>query len=331
MDRMKMYGVLYSLAARDGRERALFGTCYPLSCEALARSLVADAFPELWFEVPLAGEPWFDLHALATRESILHQTSFSADTCGGCPEAFEWFATGDAKNGRQLALSYDVSAGDIDHPAVQLLLSRDSVDTTCGFLRAVGRSDAEDAYRSFHERLPRRWFACYTGVFPRRPQVGLRVECIPSRDLQRAYGDDVSLFEAHLRQVGLPNLSDGLLERCQLLARTPFQFEFQFDVGPDGTVGPTLGASVRFAPPSSSVGYQPFDEEGPAGDLMAQVEDWGLADVRWRLLAKTSFAVRLKRDGESAVLISYPAGLKLRWHAGQPLDAKAYLIAGVKQ
>lgn len=64
---------------------------------------------------------------------------------------------------------------------------------------------------------------------------------------------------------------------------------------------------------------------------MAQVEGWGLADYRWRLLDQTSFAMRLKRGDMSAVLISYPAFLKLRWRAGQPLDAKAYLIAGIKQ
>ena len=68
MDRMMLYDLIYALAARDGREAALFGSCAPLAREALAHSLAGTGFPELWFELPLAGDPWFDLHALAARE-----------------------------------------------------------------------------------------------------------------------------------------------------------------------------------------------------------------------------------------------------------------------
>lgn len=54
-----VYDVIYALAASEGRERVLFGSSAPLAHEAFGRSLVGDVFPELWFEVPLLGEPWF--------------------------------------------------------------------------------------------------------------------------------------------------------------------------------------------------------------------------------------------------------------------------------
>ena len=63
---------------------------------------------------------------------------------------------------------------------------------------------------------------------------------------------------------------------------------------------------------------------------MRKVESWGLADERWRLLEEAIFANRLSKGGESHSLYCYPAFGTLRWRDGEPLDAKAYLIAGAQ-
>ena len=329
IDREMLYNIIYALAARDGRETALFGDCAPSALEAFRRSLAGKGFPELWFELPLSGAPWFDLHVLASSENLDSATVFTPDTCGGNPSAFAWFATQE-RGVRQLALSWDVSAGSIDCPAVQLLASTSNAQVTCGFLTAVGREDAVLAYRSFVERLPQGWFACYTGVFPEREVPYLRVECIPGTALQRVYAEDASLLEAHLRQTGLADLGDTILPRCQELAATPFTLEFQFDVDAHGCASKTFGASVRFAMPPGTTEWQPFNPDGEAGMLMRQVKSWGLADDRWQLLADTTFAKRVQFAGEKAMLFCFPAFLKLRWCDGEPLDAKAYLMAGVQ-
>ena len=248
LDRPFLYNIIYALAASGGRDARLFGDGFALSQEAFERSLPGSGFPELWFELPLAGRPWFDLHALASHETIGSHTTFSSHETGGYPELFSWFAR-QGREARQLALSWDVSSGGIAHPAVQLLVGDRVSATTCAFLEKAGRSDAVPAYRAFLDRLPNGWFACYTGVFPARPDMNLRVECIPRPEQQQAYANDPALLEAHLQQVGLPVLGDTLVERCQLLAQTPFQLEFQFDVEVDGTAGPTIGVSVRFAAP----------------------------------------------------------------------------------
>ena len=329
MDRAMLYDILYALVARDGREEALLGSCAPLAHEAFVRSLAGRGIPELWFELPLAGEPWFDLHALAARDELDAQVVFDPDCCGGVPEAFRWFAA-QGPGARQLALSWDVSAGDLSQPAVQLLRSNHSTQLICDFLAAVGRSDAREAYRAFEGRLPEGWFACYTGVFPRRQEPFLRVECIPQPQQQRAYAADAALLERDLRQVGLTKLGDTLVARCQALADTSFMLEFQFDVAPNGTAEDTLGASVRFASPPGDGTWASFDADGAAGALMKQVVAWGLADERWRELSGTVFAKRLRFAGESCLLWCFPAFLKLRWRGGVPLDAKAYLMAGAQ-
>lgn len=329
VDSKMLYDMIYALAARDGREAALFGDCAPLAREAFARSLAGKGFPELWFELPLMGRPWFDLHALASSDDFDQNTVFVPWTCGGMPDAFSWFAAQDS-GVRQLALSWDVSAGQIECPAVQLLVCTRDVQVTCDFLAAAGRDDAMVAYRAFRERLPQGWFACYTGVFPERTTPFLRVECIPDAALQKAYAENASLLEAHLCQTGLAELGDTVVSRCQMLADTPFMLEFQFDVDTSGRASTTLGVSVRFASPPGTQAWRSFEPDGEAGALMQEVERWGLADERWRLLADTAFAVRAELAGESALLFCFPAFLKLRWRNGEPLDAKAYLMAGVQ-
>ena len=329
-ERLMQYQLIYALAARNGRSETLFGSSGAAAFEAFARSLASSAFPELWFELPLLGEPWFDLHALTARSDLRPNMKFSPQQTGDCPEAFEWFAAQE-RGVRQLALSWDTSSGNSSTPAVQLLASESDPSITQAFLRTVGKPDAAASYLEFRKRLPQSWFPCYAGVFPQRPEHHLRVECIPNRERQRAYADDSSLLEADLRQAGLLELGDTVVERCQALASTPFQFEFQFDVQPDGSTSPTLGASVRFAPPAKGETRESFEVDGSAGALMQRVEEWGLVDERWRDLGETTFSVRASRRGANTHLYCFPTFLKLRWRDGEPLDAKAYLMAGQRE
>ena len=329
-DRARLYDILYALAARDGREAALFGESATLAREAFARSMACEAFPEVWFEVPLAGNPWFDLHALTSREDVDAGMEFAYETTGGNPDAFAWFASQE-KGVRQLALSWDTGSGDISSPALQLLVSTDDTQVTCDFLDVAGRADAIGPYREFIARIPRGWFACYAGAFPQRPGHNLRVECIPERALQLTYAKDPALLKEHLAQVGVDCAGGSLVERCRILSAMPFQIEFQFDVSECGKAGDTFGASVRFNVPPDAGEWQSFNPNGAAGELMGRVEAWGLSDERWRLLAGTMFAKRVTHAGESTLLYCYPAFVKLRWRNGEPLDAKAYLLAGAQQ
>jgi hypothetical protein len=319
-----VYDIVYALAARSGRQEKLFGSCAPLAHEAFERSCAGPSFPEVWFELPLAGEPWFDLHVLTARETLEPGMRFEAERTGGYPELFEWFAG--APDARQLALSYDVRSGDIDNPAVQLLVRDERAHEP--FLELAGGKGAVESFRSFLQRIPEGWFACYTGIFPGREGAAVRVECIPSEELKRAYALDASLLEAHLQQVGAC-LGETCVARCQAIAQTPFQIEFQFDVLPGGSLGDTFGMSARFGSASESDDREPFDPNGAAGELMAQLEQWGLADGRWRLLTDTAYCKRIANGGRSVTILMYPAFIKLRWKAGEPLDAKTYLLAAV--
>lgn len=71
----KLYDLIYALAARDGRDgrdATLFGRGALAAREAFARGLCGNTFPELWFEMPLAGDAWFDVHMLVSRGRPFH-------------------------------------------------------------------------------------------------------------------------------------------------------------------------------------------------------------------------------------------------------------------
>jgi hypothetical protein len=80
----------------------------------------------------------------------------------------------------------------------QLLLGEKSLKPACGFLEKIGRADAIAPYVAFIRRMPKGWFACYVGAFAGRPDTTLRVECIPSHALTRAYAQDATLLQEHL-------------------------------------------------------------------------------------------------------------------------------------
>ena len=248
---------------------------------------------------------------------------------GAYADALAWFAN--SEDTRQLALSFDTGRGVVDKPAIQLLMERRNVDTACDFLAAAGRADLTDAYRSFMHAMPSAWYACYLGVFPARTSKDcevranwLRVECIVGHELQHAYAQDAELLRAHLEQVGLLELGDTLIPRVQELARSSFPLEFQFDVDADGGAMPTFSASVRF----SAKDWQSASQRAAIDQQWQRAQDWGLADDRWRQLASTVYANRVAFAGKSARLYCYPAFIKLRWRDGEPLGAKAYLVAG---
>lgn len=324
IDLSMAYAILHALAAAGDRRDALFGRYEAQGWDAFGRGVAGSSFPELWFELPLLGEPWFDLHVNTDRDSPALRADQPPAALADRPELFAWFAG--AEGVRQLALSFDSHTGQLDNPGVELLVSDE--DQHLPFLEMLGGPEAAATFAAFRQRKPEGWFVCYTGIFAGREGAGVRVECIPKPTIQRAYAKDSSLLERDLRQVGFEALSDEVIAGCQRLAGTSYGFECQFNVFADGSLSDMLGTSLRFANPDGPE-WAIFGRGPATEELMALLEDWGLADERWRQLADVAFAKRIQRDGSEVVVSIFPAFVKLRWKAGEPLDAKTYLNAGI--
>lgn len=327
LGRLELYDALYSLAADEGREEALFGDCRPLAREAFSRSLAGDAFPAVWFEVPLAGKPRFDLHVAISREALAPGTTFVPGSGNGCERVLRWYADEEA-GGAGLAFAYDVSEGAIDFPAVHVNTNNAPLSDIGRFFELVAGTEAAKRYEGFEARLPRGWRVWYAGVHPARPCSPVRVDCFVEDNLKAAYASAPSLFEEHLRRCGFTATSAALLDLVGLVTRSLFPLELQFDVLEDGLVGPTIGVSAGFPMAAASRMRSLFEEGGAAGKLLEQVEQRGLADERWRLVPGTIHTTLVDTGGMRIALYNMPTFMKLRLREGDPLDAKIYLQAG---
>ena len=156
----------------------------------------------------------------------------------------------------------------------------------------------------------------------------MRVDCFVESGLKAAYASAPSLFEEHLRSCGFTATSAALLDLMGLVARSPFPLELQFDVLEDGSVGPTVGVSAGFPMAAASRMRPLFEEGGAAEKLLAQVEQTGLADGRWRLVPGAIYSTLVDAGDAKVALYNVPTFIKLRLREGEPLDAKIYLQAG---
>lgn len=329
LDRLELYDALYLLAAGDGREEALFGSCQPLAREAFCRSLIGGGFPTVWFEVPLTGEPRFDLHVAISRAALAPGAGFAEGAGNGYDRLFRWFAD-EEPGGAGIAFAYDVSEGSIGAPAVHVNVNNAPLSDMGRFFELVAGDGAAGRYRAFEARLPRGWRVWYAGFHPGRPNSPVRVDCFVDDRLKAAYAAVPSLFEAHLRDCGFTAASAALRDLASLVTRSPFALELQFDVLEDGTVGPTIGLSAGF-PMGPASRMRPLFEEGAAAELLEQAEVRGLADGRWRLVPGTLYTGFVDTGGGTLALYDVPTFVKLRVRGGEPLDAKAYLQAGARE
>ena len=326
-DRLSIYDAIYALAAGERREQALFGSCAPLAREAFRRSLIDEGFPTIWFEVPLAGVPRFDLHAALSHEMLREGARFLPGAGNGYDGLLRWYAEEEADGGG-LAFAYDVGEGRIVDPAIHVNVNNAPLSDIDRFFDLAAGEGAAELYRAFANRLPKGWRVWYTGVHPGRPGSPVRVDCFVDTALKDAYAADASLLESDLVDCGFTALGPALFDLAMPELDSPFSLELQFDVMRDGALGPTLGLSVGFPFRTARTVRPLFEEDGAAAGLLGAIERMGLADDRWRQIPGAIFTKLVRMDDAALALYCVPTFVKLRMRDGEPLDAKVYLHAG---
>ena len=324
---LEIFRALCTLAAEDGRREALFGDCEPLAREAFLRSPSGGEFPLLWFEVPLAGQPRFDLHVALSRKSLQGCTQFFPDAESNHNELFRWYVENET-GGNGLALAYDISEGRIDDPAIHVNVNGSSLENMDRFFDLAAGEGAYARYLGFESRIPQGWRIWYAGVHPGRPGAPVRVDCFVDEVLKSDYATDMTLFERDLRACGFTAASPALRDLAAPILRSPFRLELQFDVMGDGSLGPTVGVSAGFPFVSSDAVRRLFGDGGEGGKLMTAIEGMGLSDERWRYVPDAAFSKLVQAGDAARAFYCVPTFVKLRMRNGEPLDAKFYLQAG---
>ncbi|MBO4375547.1 MAG: hypothetical protein J5829_10630 [Lachnospiraceae bacterium] len=319
-----IYNLIYFALTKDGKDE-LFGRRIEADSDVLKKSFAGSDFPEIWFELPLLGDAWYDLHVLTSRSSLEPEIQLPEGILH--PELFRWFSK--SQGTRQLAMSHDLSKGIYDSPAVQLLIGGCEISTCCDFLSKAGNPAATPAYRAFRDRIPKEWFACYLGTFPQRDDLSLRVECIPTAQMQKTYSEREDLLRRDLSMAGF-RISDEMLKLVKFMACQPFPIEFQFNVDKEGCAAPVLGVSLRFLIPGGRYPHLAFSAENKSViSLMSMLSSEGLCDKRWQMLPGCAFARRISAGSASVRFGGYTAFIKVRMTPDRLTDAKAYIVAKV--
>lgn len=323
---LELFDILYGIAARDGREEALFGYDILLARQAFERMLIGSDFPQVYLEFPLLGTPGFDL--LAGYGSLERNARFREGAGYGRQDMFDWFAqVHEARNTGGVGFEVDCSTGRIDVAGVYLQQRRHS-ELVAPFLASMGESGRRASYEAVSGRLALGWPASYIGLFPGRAGTPTRIGGYLSPRAQRRC-EDPGHLRACLDQVGFEAYTDDMLQKCsELMALAP-AVDFQLDILSDGGLGPTFGLSLSFGNVTPRETHACM-ESGYGAQLMSALERWGLADERWRLIADTTYAkcIDYMRDdggmGRLALCVRLNFA-KVKFVEGIPSAAKFYL------
>ena len=148
----------------------------------------------------------------------------------------------------------------------------------------------------------------------------------------RACSHDSSHLAEVFGKIGFGAYDAAMLKQVSLLLATaPGVVDFQFDIYPEGHLGPTFAIDMQFGIEQPSAVRERF-ESGAGARVVNLLEGWGAADDRWRSAIDSAFACAIPvaaEDGGARELgfTLMPQWPKDRWVDGVLQPAKLYHLA----
>ena len=324
------YQVLLLQAGDEGRTDALFGDSFQRAREGVLPFLVGDTFPSIYLEHPLMGEPSLDVTVLLGQ--IHPGTRIDSPAAGEHAPMLEWYAGArKAHDDVSCGFEIDTSARELPTAAVHFQ-PRANTELVRPFCEAVGEPQAADLYLAQNARMPHGWPLSFFGMFRGRPGSPLRVCGYLDGDERKACASDPKRLATALDATGFNAYDAAMLEQvCALMATSPVALDFQFDVLPNGKLGPTFAIDIQFGIEQPETVKENF-ESGSGAAVMGLLERWGVADDRWRQATQSAFARALPIELDDGEIGRYsfmlmPQWAKARWTNGVLQPAKLYHFA----
>ena len=326
-NQMDMFDLLYMLAAADGRGEALLRGRREQLRSLYERTLIGSARPALYLEFPLLGEPSFDF--LSVIEKVEPGDTFDHGAGYGYQKAFDWFSTVCEDKNVSMGFELDLSTGERERAGIYLQ-QRHRSELVEPFLESVDEAWRYPAYSAVQETMPEGWLPAYVALFPGRKGSPTRIGGYMAPAEQRRCAEDPAHIGECLRRIGFDSFDEQMLAQCaQLMGMAP-SIDVQFDIMEDGTLGDTFGLSLSFNELSKRAAREQM-ERGVGQRIMSTLQQWGLADDRWRLLSDVTFAKQypyVREDGSTGslglcTLLNYA---KVKFKNAQMQPAKFYLL-----
>ncbi|MBO7664187.1 MAG: hypothetical protein J6U01_12560 [Clostridia bacterium] len=321
--------VLFLQAADEGRGPVLFGEDADRICERVLPFVEDVSFPSLYLEFPLKGEPFLDVTALYS--SVPEHFRFSHPSAAGTERMLDWY-TGIQEKYNNICFGFELDAGKPeDSLAAVHFQPRRHTELAGVFCDLMGEAEAGSRYMEKASRMPEGWPLAFFGLFRGRPGSPLRVCGYMDRMEKERCAEDPAHLEAAFRQIGFTAFDGTMLSQVSaLLAAVPGNVDFQFDLLPDGTIGETFAIDASFAIRQSMETLTAF-REGDAARLMHLLEDWQIADDRWKAAPGMAFTRGIPIQDEEGkpgcfALVLTLNWLKVRWRNGALQPAKLYAL-----
>ncbi len=327
------FEVLCLQLADEGRGEALLGDSYARAREAARPFFSCKEFPDVYLEFPLAGAPFLDVTLLYHPEAP--GMRIDSPAAQGTGPLLDWFAEMSAEyEGISFGFELDTKERVLPPVAVHFQPRR-AKELVRPFCEVAGEPWRADLYLDLCKRLPSRWDLSYFGMFRGRPDSPLRV----SGYLERLEKGICARNPSHLRKVfdavGFTAYDEEMLAQvCRVMSIAPGSMDFQFDIYPDGTLGPVFSLDVQFEIAVTKLIRQSF-ANGDIARVMGQFEQWGAADERWHLCSDAAIARAIPVVLEDGTLGHFgftlmPQWTKVRWTDGVLQPAKLYCLGNAR-
>ncbi len=324
------FQVLLLQAAEGGRGKALFGESLQRAREAALPFMLGEEFPSVYLEHPLIGDPSLDITVLFG--GIKPGTRVDSPIAGEHAAMLDWYAVV-RREREEICCGFELDTKEETPPMAGIHFQpRTNVDLVRPFCDAAGEPDRADLYLDLASRMPVRWPLSYFGLFRGRLGSPLRA-CGYLSDVEiKACASNPNRLAEVFDTIGFTAYDEAMLAQITtLMATAPHAVDFQFDVFSDGRLGPTFGIDVLFGIERPEAVLATF-EDGVGARVMGLLEDWGVADGRWRVAVRSAFAraipVTLDDGGVGRYAFTLmPQWVKARWTDGVLQPSKLYHLA----
>lgn len=330
MSHLDRYDLLWQLIDISEGTPALLGErCASLARQAFASSACGSIMPVVYLEIPLAGEPGFDVQVCIDRSSVRKGSHLPEHAPAREQELLTWLAGSGGAGCTGVDFAFDLRDRGIESPQLIVLMDKGILKDAEGFFALAGVPDGAQRYRTAESRTPDGWTSWYTGVLPGRPGAPVRLDYFVSGDKTRSYANDVGLLTRDLNLAGYaPSRCE--IGWCEQLAQLPCSLNLQLDAIDDGGIGPVLGYNLIEGGIGPHAARQRL-ESGWMREVLTMAEAWGIADERWQLLSDLCQAKMLVSPSETGtrtriVVATKVTFIKIRMSQDALLDAKAYVM-----
>lgn len=322
--------VLLLQAADEGRGEILFGESLERARKETPPFMIGRSFPSVYFEHPLIGDPFIDITVLLGE--VERGARVDSRIAGDHGAMIDWYSKARSEDDK-ITCGFEIDTKDPTLPIAAIHFQpRANIGLVRPFCEVVGEPERADLYLNLAKRMPAGWPLSFFGMFRGRAASPLRVCGYLDGDEAHACSEDANRIAQAFDATGFTAYDDVMLTQITaLMAAAPSTVDFQLDVFPDGSIGPTFAIDVQFGIEKPGVVFEMF-ESGPGASVMRLLQGFGAADKRWHAAIRSAFARALPIELESGELGRYsfilmPQWVKARWTNGVLQPSKLYHFA----